>query len=291
MNAGDIKKETSTEDIDLLLLAERSILFFRNHRWIFIIAIVLGLGTGYYFYRSIPKTYKSRMVVHSFLLSNPEEIQIVKNWNELLNKKEYEVLKKSLNCSENVLQKVKQIKAEEIQQIFSQANPNGFTIDAIVTDNLVLDELQKGIVYGFENIDYIKRRLDTKKASLSELIQKTNSEITQLDSTKKMVTDIIEGKGKIASPLIIDVSGANRQLVEMNEKLTGLKEGLAFTNAIQVLQNFEKFSQPVGPHLIPWLIMGLIAFLSLAWVLALFSSIREGLAGRKKERQKNAAIS
>jgi hypothetical protein len=75
------------------------------------------------------------MIVHSFFLTNQEEIQIVNNWNDLLKKKEYDPLIKALHCSEDLLRKVKRIKPKEIQQVFSQVNPNGFTIDVLVTDN------------------------------------------------------------------------------------------------------------------------------------------------------------
>jgi hypothetical protein len=280
MNADPNKQEAPPEDIDLFLLIERSILFFRKYRWVFISAILLGLSVGYYFYRSIPKTYKSRMIVHSFLLSNQEEIQIVTNWNELLKKKEFAALTTALHCDENILQKVKRIKASEIQQVFSQVNPNGFIIDVLVTDTRVLDELQRGLIYGFENSEYIRQRLAFKKANLKELIEKTSIEVNKLDSTKKMVEKIIRGEERISSSLIIDGSSVNRQLIEMNEKLLSFRENLQFTNAIQVLQGFEKFSRPDGPNLLPWLVIGLLVFLSLGYVYALLSSINDGLKRR-----------
>jgi hypothetical protein len=285
MNADPNKQEVPPEDIDLFLLIERSILFFRKYRWVFITAILLGLSVGYYFYRSIPNTYKSRMIVHSYLLSNQEEILIVRNWNELLKKKEFAALTTALHCDENILHKVKRIKASEIQQVFSQVNPNGFIIDVLVTDNRVLDELQQGLIYGFENSEYIRQRLAVKKSILKELIEKTSIEVNKLDSTKKMVEKIIGGEERISSSLIIDGSSVNRQLIEMNEKLLSFRENLQFTNAIQVLQGFEKFSRPDGPNLLPWLVIGLLVFLSLGYVYALLHSINVGLKRRAMNRK------
>lgn len=286
MNADAKNPDPPSEDIDLFVLIERSLLFFRKYRWVFIIAILLGIASGVYFYRSIPTTYKSRMVVHSFLLTNQEEIQIVNNWNQLLKKKEYSILSATLHCSEEMLHKVKRIKALEIQQVFSQQNPNGFLIDVLVTDIAVLDELENGLVYGFENNEYVKKRLDTKRAAYTELIAKTTAEILKLDSTKKLVESIIGGKERIASSLIIDGSSVNRQLIEMNEKLLSFRESLEFTNAVQVLQGFEKFRQPAGPKLLPWLVIGLLVFLSIGYVYALLSSINAGLKTRAARRQK-----
>jgi hypothetical protein len=287
MNADSKNEAGLSEDIDLFLLIERSICFFRKYRLIFFIAIVLGISSGFFFFLSIAKTYKSRLIVHSFLLTNQEEIQIVSNWNELLKKGERKTLSIAFNCDDSILRKVKRIKAAEIQQVFSQQNPNGFTIDVIVTDNSVLEELQKGLVYGFENSEYIKERLAVKKAALRELIDKTSAEIQKLDSTKKIVENIIGGKGKSSSSLIIDGSSVNRQLIEMNEKLLSFREGLQFTNAVQVLQSFGKFNRPDNPKLIPWLVIGLLVFLSLAYLYALIRSINEGLKTRAARREKS----
>ena len=180
-----------TDDIDLLRLVEQSIAFFRKYKWVFLLAILLGLGAGYYFYRVIPKTYKSRLVVHSFFLTNPELIQIVDNWNRLLQAKEYSTLSSQFNCPISILPAVRKIKAQEIQQVFTPENPNGFTIDVTVTRNGVLEDLQKGLLFGFENSDYIRNRLEVKRTHLRELIKKTNEEITRLDSTKRMMENIM----------------------------------------------------------------------------------------------------
>jgi hypothetical protein len=283
--SADIKNpDSQTEDLDLLLLIERGILFFRKFRWLFIVAAVLGLSAGLLMYRSLSKIYQSRLIVHSFLLSNEEEIGIADNWNQLLKKKEYTALATVFNCPENLLHSLKQIKAEEIQKVFSSSNPNGFFIEVNVTDNSILPGLQNGIVYAFNNSPYIKERLDARRGDLSELIDKTSIEIKKLDSTKKQVEDIIGGHGKSSSTLIVDGSSINRQLLDMNEKLLGLREDLKFANAIQVLQGFNKFDKPIGPKLTVWLILGLFVFLSLAYIYALYSSVKAKLKIRSRLR-------
>jgi hypothetical protein len=286
MSADSKTTNSASDDIDLLLLIERGLLFFRKYKWIFIIAILLGVGSGIFVYRSLGKIYSSRMVVHPFILTNQEQIQIVENWNDLLGKREYAALAAAFNCPENIFFCLKKLKAEEIQKGFIGANPTGFTIEVNITNNSILDDLQKGIVYGFENNEYIRQRLGFKRAKLRELINKTSVEIQKLDSTKKIVETIIEGKRESSSSIIIDGSSINRQLIEMNEKLLNYQEDLKFTNAVQVLQSFGKFRQPVNPKLIPWLIIGLLFFLSLAFLYSLYSSIRGKLKKRLKLQSK-----
>ena len=126
---GDTKTPGSQPDeIDLLALLERSILFFKKYKWIFLAAILLGLLLGFLRYRSLPRLYKSRLILHSIVLTNQNDIQIVANWNALLKSGGYAELAADFNCREDILPKVKQIKAEEIQKVFTPTNPNGFTI-------------------------------------------------------------------------------------------------------------------------------------------------------------------
>lgn len=286
MTAGQNHTEPR-EDIDLLLLAERTLAYLKRFGWLFLAAVVLGLGTGYLFYKKMPTVYQSRLVLHSYILTNPEQLQLVSNWDRLLKQKEYKTLAAIFNCPEQVLHGVKQLRGKEIQQAFTPTNPNGFTIDAQVTNNDLLAPLQAGIVYAFDNSEYVRERLATKRASLEELISKTSEEVRKLDSTKKMVEGIIGGSQRSSSSLIVDGSSINRQLIEMNEKLLGFRESLRFINGVQVLQGFSKFSAPSNPKLIPWLFMGLLFCLCLTWAGTLAWSLHLKLKARKQARSQS----
>jgi S-adenosylmethionine:tRNA-ribosyltransferase-isomerase (queuine synthetase) len=150
----------------------------------------------------------------------------------------------------------------------------------LVTDNSILEDLQKGIVYAFNNSDYVKDRLIAKRNRLLELIDKTSIELQKLDSTKKMVENMLSGKVSRSSSIIVDPSNVNRQWIEMNEKLLSLKEELKFSNAVEVLYGFNKFKNPAGPNLYVWLFLGLISCLSIAYIIALFRSINQKLRNR-----------
>ncbi len=281
--SGDLRNpQTRPDDIDLLALLERSLYFFKRNRWTFLAGILVGLLLGFLKYSSLPTIYKSRLILNSTLLSNQNYIQIATNWNALLKSGEHKTLVDLFNTTDDVLQKVKQIKAEEIQKIFSANNPNGFMIDAWVTDFSILDSLQKGILYGFDNSDYVKDRLVAKRNRLLELIKKTSHEINWLDSTKKMVENIMMGKEASSSPLIVDGSSISRQMVDINEKLLGYEEELKFTNAVQVVQSFSKFKNPAGPNLYKWLLLGLISGICVAYLIALFRSVNQKLKTRAR---------
>ena len=270
------------DNIDLLLLIERAIGFFKKYRRLFIIALVMGCSVGFTIYRSIPDTFTSRMVIRPFQLANQEEILIINNWNELLTKKEHATLATILNCDKKILRRVKKIRADEVQKVFSGTNPYGFFVDVIVADNEVLPELQKGIVYGLENSPFVKEKIAIRKSNLQILIAQTNSEIKKLDSIKNAITGIVTGKAKPSSSIILDGFSVNRQMIDIREKLLNYEEALQFADAIQVLQGFSQIQKPVRPNFIFWTGAGCIFFLAIAYVIALVHSVNEKLKARKQ---------
>lgn len=281
----DLKsQDLRRDDIDLLALLERGIYFFKKYQWLFIAATIIGLLLGFLRYRSLPVLYKSRLVLQSALLTNQNNIQIVANWNSMLKTGEHGSLASIFNMPAEMLKKVKDLKADEIQKIFTPQNPNGFIIDARVSDASVLPPLQNGIAYGFDNNGLVKEKLVSKRNRLNEMISKTAREIQRLDSLKNTMENILNGK-RTGNSLIIDMPGISRQLIDMNEKYLGYKEELNFTNAVQVVQGFNATKRPVGNNLFVWLILGLVPCLAIAYIVALFHSINQKLklrAGSKK---------
>lgn len=280
MNNEKIHATAGTDDIDLFRLLERCLLFFGKYKWIFLAAFLLGLGAGFLTYSSLPKVYKSRMVIQSTILSNPNTIQLIDNWNKLLRSGEHETLAAQFTCEKQLLAHVKQIKAGEVQKMFTQGNPNGIYIDVYVTDNAWLEGLQQGIIHGLENSAYVKPFLAERRGNLEQLIVEVKNEIAKLDSLRKKIQQMIDSRQGNTSSLIIDISGINKQLIEMNEKLLYYQLDLKFAKAAHVLQGFSRFSDPAGPNKWVTLAVGVITFLVLAYLITLFLSIRAGLKAR-----------
>src|SRR6476660_2599701 len=212
-------QDIASDDIDLINLAERAFLFFRKYRIAFIIATVAGIALGCLRYYTSGKIYKSRLILHSSLLTNLEEIEIINYWNELLKRNEYAALAQSFNCNESILHNVLSIEASEILKNYSASNPNGFYIDARVRDNAVLPGLQKALIYGLNNTEYVKQRLSLRKQDVETLIDKVTAEIQKLDSVKKSIETIVTSKEKNSTSYMLDIPGVNREFIDMNEKL------------------------------------------------------------------------
>ena len=268
------------DELDLLTLVESAISFFKSFGLTILIFSVAGILLGYLRYRVTPKEYSSTLILHSRIITNQEQLEIVKTWDDLLKRDEYEILASTFNCDPKILEKVGEISGEEIQKLYVPDNPNGFTVKVLVTDTGILDSLQTAIVYGLQNSEYVKERVALRRSDLNALIQKVTTEISALDSTKSNVENIINNKHQNQSSFIIDVSGINRQLIDLNEKLYGYLEELKFLDAVHVLQNFNKLKKPETPKLLSSLVLGLIAGIFIGYCIALYKYVRRKLAKR-----------
>lgn len=296
MEVNTQKIYNNQDELDLISLAEKASLFFKKFGKTILLFSVAGLIIGTLLYYSLPKQYMSKLILHaaissnqeasnlttlhSAILTNQEEIEIINTWKDLLKKREYATLSRLLNCNIEVLKKVTGISATEIQKLYTEKNPNGITVDVLVTDTSILDDLQYGIVHGLENSDYVRERIAIKKTNLIDLIQKVKSEITKLDVTKTNVESMFTNKTRSTPALLIDVSGINTQWIELNEKLLEYQAELKFVNAVQVLQGFNKLSKPEKPKLLRLLFFGFIAGGFTGYLVSVYKSVRQKLRNR-----------
>jgi hypothetical protein len=279
-------QDIASDDIDLINIVERAFPFFRRYRIALIIATVVGIALGCFRYYTSGKIYKSRLILHSSFLTNLEEIEIINYWNELLKRNEYSALAQSFNCDENMLHDVVSIEASEILKNYSAGNPNGFYIDARIKDNAVLPGLQKALVYGLNNTEYVKQRLSLRKKDVETLIDKVTAEIQKLDSVKKNIETVITSREKNATSFMLDIPGVNKEFIDMNEKLLSYREELQFSSSgIQVLQSFVPLNTPVSISLKVMILLGILFCLFIAFILTIIHSVSERL---KKRASSNA---
>ena len=270
--------DNSKDDLDLVTLAARIFNFFGNYGRTITLFSLAGLLAGLACYMFIPKKYASSLLLHSFTLTNTEQINIIENWNNLLKAKEYKALAAHFNCDESTVEKIIRIRASEIQKLYIPNNPNGFLVEVLVKDNAVLDSLGDRIVYGLENSDYIRARLATRRSDLTQLINSVNTEIIKLDSTKRNIENNINHNSPNGASYIIDVSSINTQMIGLKEKLLSYQAELKFSNAVQVLHKFEKFEKPDSPKLLKSILLGLIGGFSFGYVFSLYRHLHKRLA-------------
>lgn len=270
--------ENKNDDFDLISLVEKIFSFARNYGRRIAIFSVAGMVLGFTLYKTSPQLYESTMLLHSSTLTNTEQINIIENWNALLKGDEYITLGTRFNCDPGMFKKVVKISAAEIQKSYIPNNPNAFVVAVLVKDNIVLDSLGKGIIYGFENNEYIKAKLASRRFNLSALIDKVKSEIIKMDSTKRNIEYSINNNNQHSSSFIIDVSNINVQMIGLNEKLLTYEDELKFSNAVEIFHKFEKFEKPVSPKFLKSVVLGFIGGFAIGYILSVYIFLRKRFA-------------
>lgn len=273
---------TRPDELDLVTLVEKLISFLKNYGKALLLFSLLGLALGLLRYFISSKQYTSRVILHSVVLTNQEEIELIDSWQDLISKGEQEQLAKMMNCDLPVVKSLTKISAEEIQKLYSQNNPNGFIVEVVVSDTSILDELQNGIVHGLENSDYVRERVESRRSRLNELIRTVKTELAKSELTKNTIDSMIRtGKGGSAS-LMVDISGINSQWIDLNDKLLSYEQDLKFVNAVQVLQGFTKFGKPSSPSLVKNVLFGLAGGFFIGYLVGLFRYVQRRINTRKR---------
>ncbi|HTE26595.1 Wzz/FepE/Etk N-terminal domain-containing protein [Flavitalea sp.] len=272
---------SNNDEIDLLKFVEKIVRFFRTNLKFILGGILIGLLAGILYYYITPKKYTATMIVQSTVLTNAEQIEVLKNWNDLVKRNELEILARFLNTNTGIISKLRLIEGIEILKLYVENNSIGFRINVLVSDTTILDTLQRSIIYGLENGEYIKSRVDARTQDLHKLIREVQSQIAQLDSTKKLVERQFSLQGKSGSSVIVNLSDMNTQTVALNEKLLKYEEELKFISPLKVLQNFIKYKKPFEPKLVKCVVLGLVCGFIVGYLLAFFNLISVRLSRNK----------
>jgi hypothetical protein len=274
--------QNNNDEIDLIHVLDRISRFLSSCKKELILTALAGILCGYVIYLTQPKSYISTLILQSQILTNPEEIEIIDSWNNLLSDQGYDLLSKNLNCPVFLLRNIKHLSASNIPNALPAS---GFTVEVNVKDTAILEDLQKAIVYGLENIEYVREKVDLKRNNTIKIIENINQEIAKLDSTKKQIENSKNGKFPGSPSFIVDISGVNVQMINLNEKLYQYQEALKFIDAIQVLQNFEKYVKPPSYRLFTLIISGFLGGLFAGIILALVKNVRMKIDVFRKSRQ------
>jgi hypothetical protein len=281
--------ERRNDDLDLMDIVRNFASFIRNSAKIIIPFGLIGLLLGITLYVISPNQYISKLVLRSFVLTNQEHIQVIAGWNDLLRNKERALVAQTLNCDNEVINKLSRVTAEEIVKANPDGNLYGFIITVQVGDTSILNELQKGIIFGLENNEYVRERVAIKKANLKILINKVSDEIRKLDSVKANVENALRNNsdGKTSS-FLIDAGDINNEIIQLNEKLLKYQEDLKFSNAVEVLQKFNKLSKPILPKKSTLLPLGLFTGLGIGYILYLWIYLKRKLLQHPHETRKTS---
>src|SRR5436309_14735763 len=111
--------QRTPDELDLTVLLGKAINFFRHYGKLIAVVAVVGLLVGALQFWYSPKGYSSSLVVQPTLLSDPEQMEVINTWSELLKKKELPALAHELNINIGHLKKISAISVEELQKSYA----------------------------------------------------------------------------------------------------------------------------------------------------------------------------
>jgi len=266
------------DELDVAALLKNALSFFSRYGKLLLIVAFTGMLAGSIRYWTTPNLYASSLVLKPTLLSDPEQMELIKSWSALLKKRELPVLAREFQVEESLLKKVISIKTEELQKSVSLNNFTAFTLTVLVTDTAILQPLQKGIMHALDNSEFVKDKLAARKNILRNMIQTVQQEITRLSAMQTVIENSLQQSNSTGSRFMLSISDISSQLASMQEKKLNYEENLAFTSAVYVLQNFYTPSKPAHPQLIKLLVIGLGGGLLLGCAIALYLLLKRKLA-------------
>jgi hypothetical protein len=248
---------TPTDELDISALFQQATSFLRQYGKLLLVVALVGLLAGFIRYWKTPDLYTSSIVLQPTILTEPEQIAVISNWCELIQKKERRLLAKQFNVDISLLRKVESIKVEELQKIFTPKNYTAFTISVVVRDTTILQPLQNGMLYALENSGYVKEKLASRKNILKSMIQTVQLEMTRLSKLQQVVETSFQQPTNAGGHLMLNVSDISTQIANLEERKLNYEEELSFISPVNVLQHFYTPLNPTFPVLLKQLALGL----------------------------------
>lgn len=239
--------------MNLILLLKQFLRTVRQYGVLFLVITLAGAGCGYAFYRIQKPVYKSRMLANSQLLQNAEVVGIVESWGELLNTGERSLLAERLGVSPQTISKLYGIEAKDNK---GAGTTDGFSIEVLVGDNAILNNLQKAIVSSLEQNPFVRKRVSLKKRTLELIKEETAKEIAALERSRQAVQTLIESGGRSSGAFLVDPGNINLQIIQLREKLFNTDEAIALIDDFQVIEGFTVSNAPESPKLARSLLIG-----------------------------------
>ncbi len=249
--------EKNRNEIDLIELLLKTYLILR--KYIIFLVIPLVIGIVYTIIKSVSKTpiYSSYMIIkaqtdddymYTITLKefqnkydkNPVEIieKIIKEASNYRSHGNIEILSKRMNLTE---EKVKQLVSLSTSYKYEkgEAYSNLLTVHAKATNPELFHELSDGIINFINTNDYFKRQYLSDSILLSNIINKTELKIYELDSIHNQLSK----KGIYQSNIMI--VGEFSTYAE-SVQLTALKENLMKKmRNLNKVETIEEFYRPV----------------------------------------------
>ena len=274
-----------TEELNLSELFSNFVNFVaRNSRILIMIVLITVIGV-IAFQKLKPTVYETKAICMSGVaeyerqeqiedLSQRTAIDLVNFLKINIDNEDYQQLSDLLGVDMEIAKSVKGIEAEQLYQQDMDEKfyaLNKFEVTLVLSDNSIIEDVQDGLIYYFNNNKFIMSYYEEYKKSCNNLINDINSEIESLASFREQansqlslgLTNTLAGKNKSLSNEIIALSHVREDII-INKKLL---KPLVF------VQDFAKVEQKEDDVLLWGLLGGVLSFI-LGLFIALVKEVK-----------------
>jgi LPS O-antigen subunit length determinant protein (WzzB/FepE family) len=266
----------NTDEIDLKELFLKLVLISKRNFWLILSFFALGTALGSMYYMLAPRQYKSEMIVNSDILKEGYVEGVGELLDNIIADENLEQLSSMLSVSPEEAKKIASIKFKNTYETRNKATDEFYlTITAVVLDQSILSNLQKGLINYLENNEYAKIRVEQSKDYIMQMIKKLDEEIASVESFK---TSFYGGSGsffeKNKASILISPTDINARIIELTKEKISLQNQLINVRAIELIQSFTPSVHPSWPKKGLSLAAGSFFGLVLVFLVIAFKSIR-----------------
>jgi hypothetical protein len=269
-----MENNRSSDTIDLSKAFIYLIRLFSENIATISITLIACLGLGWVYFLVSAKTYESKMIIQSDILSESYSLKLAENLDAHIKGDDIEFLSANLHLTQDEARLLKEFKIVSALTPMSQQMQEKDKIIVVISvriqDNSVLPKLQAGIISYFSNNEYIKHRVDENRKKFQGLVSALDREIKMMDTLKMKISKGDFSSPKIGGVSLVDVSGLFEVAGDLYEKKHDFMVDLATVDSIQVIEGFTPYSKAVWPKLSITIVAslalaGLIIFIILSY--------------------------
>lgn len=246
------KQPLNSDEIDLLELLARIVISIKSNFKLILGAFLVGSLLGLAYYQFVPKSYESRMLISSEILTESYSKTIAEDLNKLIKERNIKSLSAKLNLTPTealALDKLEVKNAIEKADGRKEEEKTYLTITCQASDNSIWPSLQNGLISFLENNDYVKIRVEQKKKYFTQVIEKIDKELVDLNDLKSRIANGQVTQSSKDNLILFDPTTVNTKILDLNKEKINLQNQLEIVNSIQVVEGFTVFEKPISPKL------------------------------------------
>ena len=265
-----------TEELNLSELFSNFVKFNSRNKKFILIFMAIGVLSVILFQKFKTPYYETKAICMSGIseyerqeqiedLSQRTAIDLINHLQINIENKEFNQLSKVLGIDSKTARTIKKIEAEQLYQQDMDEKfyaLNKFEILLILYDNTKLSDIQNGLIYYFENNDFVRNYHEKYLESNVNLISNIENEIQLLGNIR------IEGaKNNLDVSSVNIISGKegkelSNQIVSLSHLREEIKMNQALLKPLVYVQKFANVEQKEDDILVWSLLAGLICYFS-----------------------------